>query len=151
VKFIDRFRKFMCGRYGIDELYSFLFYLYIILCVINLFLKSTIILTLEFLVFIIMVYRVFSKIVIIRKKENKMYLKLKDKVMKPFINIKRNLKDKEHVYVKCFKCKTTLRLPLPNKIGIKHANCPNCKRRLTFFTFKREKIEIIKDGKKYKV
>lgn len=98
-----------------------------------------------------MIYRVFSKNINLRKKENKLYIKLKNKVTKPFINIKRNLNDKHHVYVKCFKCKTTLKLPLPSKIGIKHAKCPKCKKRLTFFTFKKEKIEIIKDGKKYKL
>jgi len=148
MKFIDKFRKFMYGRYGIDELYNFLFYSYIFLCIINLFIKSTVILIIEFFMFILMIYRVFSKKINIRKKENKIYQKLKSKVLKPFINIKRNLKDKEHIYIKCFKCKTTLKLPLPSKIGIKHAKCPKCKKRVTFFTFKREKIEITKDGKR---
>ena len=151
MKFIDKFRKFMYGRYGIDDLYNFLFYFYIFLCIINLFIKSTIILIIEFLIFVLMFYRVFSKKINIRKKENKIYINIKSKVIKPFINIKRNLKDKQHIYVKCFKCKTTLKLPLPTKIGIKHAKCPKCKKRLTFLALKREKIEIIKDGKKIKV
>ena len=133
------------------KLYNFLFYFYIFLCIVNLFIKSTIILIIEFLVFIFMFYRVFSKKIEIRKKENKIYLKLKSKALKPFINIKRNIKDKQHIYVKCFKCKTTLKLPLPSNIGIKHAKCPKCKKRLTFLTLKREKIEIIKNGKKYKI
>ena len=151
MKFINRFRRFMYGRYGVDELYSFLFYFYIILCIINLFIKSSIILLIEFLIFILMFYRVFSKKINIRKKENKIYLDLKSKFINPFMNIKRNLSDKEHIYVKCFKCKTTLKLPLPSKRGIKHAKCPNCKKRLTFLALKKEKIEIIKNGKKYKV
>ena len=151
MKFIDKFRKFMYGRYGIDDLYNFLFYFYILLCIFNLFIKSSIILLIEFLIFILMIYRVFSKKIDIRKKENKLYLNIKNKLIKPFINIKRNLDDKNHVYVRCFKCSTTLKLPLSSKIGIKHAKCPKCKKRLTFFTFKKEKIEIIKDGKKYKL
>jgi len=151
MKFIDKFRKFMYGRYGIDELYNFLFYSYIFLCIINLFIKSTVILIIEFFMFILMIYRVFSKKINIRKKENKIYLNIKNKFIKPFINIERNLKDKQHVYVKCFKCKTTLKLPLPSKIGIKHAKCPSCKNILTFLTLKKEKIEIIKDGKNYRI
>lgn len=137
MKFIDKFRKFMYGRYGSDELYKFLLYVYIFLCIINLFVKSQIIFLLELFVLILMFYRIFSKNINTRKKENKLYLKLKSKVIKPFTNIKRNLEDKEHIYKKCYKCKTTLKLPLPKKIGVKHTKCPKCKKRLTFLTFRR--------------
>ena len=44
-------------------------------------------------------------------------------------------------------CKTTLKLPLPSKIGILHAKCPKCKKRRTLITFRKEKIEIIKKSK----
>ena len=69
------------------------------------------------------------------------------KIFKPFENIKKNITDKDHIYRKCFKCKTTLKLPLPSKIGILHAKCPKCKNRRTLITFRKEKIEIIKKSK----
>ena len=39
MKFINKLQKFMYGRYGIDELYKFLFYFYILLLILNLFIK----------------------------------------------------------------------------------------------------------------
>ena len=61
--------------------------------------------------------------------------------------LKRNIKDKEHVYKKCSKCKTVLKLPLPSKKGFQKAKCPKCKKSLTLFTFKQEKIELITNRK----
>lgn len=42
MKFEEKIRKFMYGRYGPDELYKFLFELYIVLIIINLFIRSNI-------------------------------------------------------------------------------------------------------------
>ncbi len=78
-------------------------------------------------------------------------MKFKKKVVAPFLNIKRNIKDKDHIYKKCRKCKITLKLPLPSKRGIKHARCPRCNKRVTLFSFKKAKIEIITNGKKVKL
>ena len=69
---------------------------------------------------------------------------IKRKLLKPFKDFKRNCKDKDYVYKRCNKCKTIVKLPLPSKRGIKHAKCPKCKKRLTFITLKKLKIEIIK-------
>lgn len=150
MKFISKLQKFMKGRYGPDDLYNFLFFVYIILIIISLFFNNIILFLLELFILIIMFYRFFSKDIYKRSNENKKFLKLKKQLRNPFNNIKRNKLDKEHVYKKCFKCKTTLKLPLPSKRGIKHAKCPKCGRRITFFTFKQEQIEIIIDGKKVK-
>ena len=46
-KYIAKIQKFMYGRYGIDELYNFLFKLYIGLLIIDLFVKWAILLYLE--------------------------------------------------------------------------------------------------------
>lgn len=146
MKFIEKFQKFMYGRYARpDDLYKFLFWLYFILLIIDLFVNSKILLVLELLVIFIMFYRIFSKNIYKRNDENQKYLRLKRKLLKPFANIKRNIKDKDHVYKKCPKCKTVLKLPVPTKRGIQHAKCPNCKRRVTLFTLKKLKIEIIKN------
>lgn len=145
---INKIQKFMIGRYGVDELYRFLLKSYVILVIINLFLHSNILSILEFGIIGFMFYRFFSKNCYQRRKENKKYLEIKEYILTPFKNIKRNIKDKDNVYKKCHHCKTILKLPIPMKRGIKHAKCPNCKKRLTIFTLKKQKIEIIKNKKK---
>lgn len=134
----------MYGRYGVDELYKFLLYLYILLLIISLFVKSRILSLIELLILVIMIYRSLSKNISKRRNENKIYLEIKKKVLKPFKNKKRHIKDKNHIYKKCSKCKKVLRLPIPTKRGIKHVKCPKCGKRLTIFTLKEEKVEIIK-------
>ena len=144
MKFINKIQKFMYGRYGVDDLYKFLFKICIVLFILDLFINNTVVNTLELLIIGTMLYRFFSKNIYARSNENQKYLKIKKKLLKPFKNIQRNIKDKEHVYKKCSKCKKTMKLPLPSKRGIKHAKCPHCGKRATFLTFKYQKVEFIK-------
>lgn len=143
----DKIRKFMYGRYGPDELYKFQLILYFITIFIGIFVKSKVLSVIQLLLIISIIFRPMSKKIYKRSDENQIYLKIKNKIAKPFINIKRNIKDKDHIYKKCNKCKTTLKLPLPSKRGIKHAKCPHCGKRITLFTLKKEKIEIITNKK----
>ena len=112
MKFSDKLRKFMYGRYGIDELSLFLIKMYFVLFIISIFVKSSIISIIELLIFIFIVYRFLSKNIYVRKVENTRYLKYKNKFLKPFKNIKRNFKDKEHIYKRCKYCKTLMKLPV---------------------------------------
>ena len=139
----ERIRKFMYGRYGSDELYRFHLILYFITLIIGLFVKSKILLLIQLLLIALIIYRPMSKKIYKRSDENVRFLNIKTKITKPFINIKRNIKDKDHIYKRCHKCKTTLKLPISLKRGIKHAKCPHCGNRVTLFTLKKEKIEII--------
>ena len=145
---IDKISKFMYGRYGMDELSKFLLKVYIALAIINVFVDSSIISALGLIIFAVVLYRFCSKNCYKRRKENNKYFLLKKSLLLPFKNIKRNIKDKDYIYKKCFKCKTILKLPLPMKRGIKHAKCPKCKKRLTIFTLRKQKVEIIKQNKK---
>jgi len=145
MKYSNKFKKFMYGRYGPDELYMFLFKIYLALLIINLFIKSSVISLLEILIIVWMFYRFFSKKIYKRSDENVAFLNIKKKLLKPFSNIKRNMNDKDHIYKKCHKCHTTLKLPLPMKRGIKTAKCPNCGKKLKVLCIKRQKIEIIKN------
>ncbi len=151
MKLRDKFQKFMYGRYGSDDLYNFLFKLYIFLFILNIFIKNDIINTLELVVIFIMLYRFFSRKIYVRSNENQKFLKLKKQVVAPFRNIKRNIKDKDYIYKKCRKCKTTLKLPLPSKRGIKHAKCPHCNKRVTLFAFKYQKVKIIRNNERIKL
>lgn len=147
MSFINKVQKFMYGRYGADTLGGFLFKFYVILLIINIVLNSRILTFLEFIIIVIMCYRFFSKNCYQRRKENRKYLTIKNAILSPFNTIRRNIKDKDNIYKKCSRCKTTLKLPVPCKRGIKHAKCPKCKKRLTIFTLKQQKIEIIKKSK----
>ena len=145
MKWQNKLIKFMQGRYGIDELYKFLFILYIISFTINIFLNSLLLEIIGLIIVLFTFYRVFSKNIYKRSKENQEYMKLKKQIIKPFQNIKRDIKDKDHIYKKCPKCKTVLKLPIPYERGIKRTTCPKCKNKMTFLVLKKEKIEIIKN------
>lgn len=139
----NKIRKFMYGRYGVDELYKFEVVLYFICLFLNIFLNNIFLNIFILFLLLSITYRMFSRKIYRRSRENKIYLGIRNKLVSPFINIKRNIKDKDHVYKRCLKCKTILKLPLPNKRGINHAKCPNCGNRVTLFTLKSQKIEII--------
>lgn len=141
----DKIRKFMYGRYGPDELYIFQLILYFITLLIGIFVRSKILSVIQLLLIASILFRPMSKKIYKRSDENVKFLKIKEKVSKPFINIKRNITDKDHIYKRCHKCKTTLKLPIPSKRGIKHAKCPECGNRVTLFTTKQIKVEIIKE------
>lgn len=145
---VAKIQKFMYGRYGADDLYRFLLKSYVVLVILNIFAGSKILSAIELGIIIVMFYRFLSKNCYQRRKENTKYLALKTSFLAPFSNIKRNIRDKDNVYKKCSSCKTTLKLPVPMKRGIKHAKCPNCKKRLTILTLKKQKIEIIKNKNK---
>ena len=151
MNFINKFQKFMYGRYGVDELYKFLFKIYIGLIIIDIFINSKILLFLELLLIFVITYRFLSKNCYQRRKENKTYLRLKDSFEKPFENMKRNINDKDYIYRKCSNCKKTLKLPIPFERGIKHTKCPNCEKRITIFTLKKQKVEIIKNKRKVNI
>ena len=61
MKIINKIQRFMYGRYGIDDLYKFLFKLYLVLLIANLFINSKILLLIELVIIFIMFYRLFSK------------------------------------------------------------------------------------------
>ena len=139
MNFIYKFNKFMMGRNGSDNLYNFLFFLYFFLLIVNLFIDSSFVFYVETFIIIFMFYRFFSKNLTKRKRENEIYLKIKNKVMHPFKTHKTN----DFIYKKCHKCKTILRLPLPAERGIKCAKCPTCGNRVKFLCLKKQKVEII--------
>ena len=123
-----KFMMFMQGRYGIDQFYNFLLILYLVLLVINAFVHS---LSINLAMLILLCYtffRVFSKNIAARQKENAKYLIVKSKVKNRFNSIKKQINDKDHVYRKCPHCKAMLRFP--KKKGKHNAICPKCKKEL---------------------
>lgn len=126
-----KIQRFMVGRYGADQLWRALIIFYLIAIVItNIVYRfskvayySLSVLSLAILVFA--VFRVFSKNIEARRKENQEWLRITGEIRQKFIFAKeRNKQRKTHKFVKCKKCKKVLRLP-KNK-GKLNVSCPHC-------------------------
>ena len=124
----ESFARFMVGRYGPDQFYNFLFGSYVVLLVLNLFVNSLLLALLELSVLIYMLFRLFSRNIYKRQKENAWYLEISKKPRDFFGLMKNRIRDrKTHVYRTCPACKSNLRLP--KQKGKHTAVCPRCARR----------------------
>lgn len=126
-----KIQKFMTGRYGADQLFKALMILYLILMVlaaiIGRFSKITYyaLYVASLILFIYSIYRVLSKNIAVRAKENQDYLIFIGKIKKNFALSKDKFNQRKmHKFVKCKQCKKTLRLPR-HKGKIK-VTCPHC-------------------------
>ncbi len=140
-KFVYKLYRFMYGRNGIDELYKFCLSIYILVLLLNFFINNIYIDLFSILLFLIIIYRLFSKNIYKRKSENDIYLKIRNKVMDKFSFIEKKWNDRNtHIYKKCNKCKTILRLPL--KRGVHTCKCPKCGNRFKVRCYRNEKIKV---------
>lgn len=140
-KWQNKIYRFMYGRYWFDELYKFNLFIYFLLLIINLFLNSIIIIYIEIFLLFIIFYRLFSKKISKRKKENDIYLSIKKRISNFLHYRKLKWQDRNtKLYKKCPKCKTILRLPL--KKGKHTVKCPTCHYSFTVKCRKNEKIKI---------
>lgn len=126
-----KFQQFMIGRYGIDEFYYFLLICYTILLVINCFVKSAGIYIALWIILIYSIFRLFSKNISARQKENARFLRAKFQFKKFYTQKKMQISDKQHVYRKCPACNATLRFP--RRKGKHDAVCPRCKKSFKVF------------------
>ncbi|MDE5963850.1 MAG: hypothetical protein K2G65_00425, partial [Eubacterium sp.] len=87
-------------------------------------------------IIIFAVFRVFSKNIEARRKENQEWLKITGGIRQKFLFAKERSKQrKTHKFVKCKKCKKVLRLP-KNK-GKLNVSCPHCKNQFVVNTGKK--------------
>ena len=133
MKMSDRFRNFMRGRYGVDQLSNGLVFLFFILILIGILTRYTIFTWIALIPMILSYYRMFSKNFSKRYNENRIYTNLMSPVydlldkIKGFFNrkIKRFKTRKEYKYFKCPNCKQELRVPIGR--GEITVTCPKCK------------------------
>ncbi len=137
-----KIQRFMIGRYGADQLWRALMIFYLLAIVItNIVYRfskiayySLSVLSLAIIIFA--VFRVFSKNIEARRKENQEWLKITGGIRQKFIFAKeRNKQKKTHKFVKCKQCKKVLRLP-KNK-GKLNVSCPHCKNQFVVNTGKK--------------
>ena len=124
----QKLAAFMYGRYGPDNLYNFLTVTYLIVAIVNMFLRSAIIAALELVLIFYVFFRFFSRNIYKRSQENRKYLAIKGKV-KGFFTLSRQKarERKTHIYKKCPACKSVLRLPRTK--GKHTVKCPRCAHR----------------------
>ena len=115
-----KFRNFMVGRYGTDKLNMAILSAGLAACVISAFFdspKMDLLLTgVSYGLMIWALYRCFSRNTYKRYQENRKFLQFFDR-----------LKDRQHRYYDCPKCRQVVRVPRgKGKIAI---TCPKCKER----------------------
>ena len=83
-RLLDRFNRFMYGRYGADSLYYTLLIVFLLLGFINTFLRSYILLVAADVLFIWALFRYFSKNIYQRREENRRFLDIIAKIKRFF-------------------------------------------------------------------
>ena len=124
-------QKFMRGRYGMDQLGVGLIALYFIIMVIG---NGTRFVPVQYLAFVpafFCFWRMLSRNIVARQKENMLFLRYWRPVQAKLIvffgkcRIKADqLRDKEHKYFSCKTCGATLRVPRGK--GNLQVTCPKC-------------------------
>ena len=112
------FQRFMSGRYGTDKLNMWILGAGLILCVISIFIPVLVVdLALTICSYVLMgwaIFRTLSRNTYKRYRENRRFLMMLDRI-----------KDREHKYFDCPKCRQPVRVPKgKGKIMI---TCPKCK------------------------
>ncbi len=126
-KFMYKIADFLQGRYGIDELYKFLFIVFWVIAILSMLIRNPIIYLLEMLICVYMMFRALSRNIYKRQNENAKYIKIRDKIKGKLKLQKRKWDDrKTHIYRKCPNCKAEIRLP--KKKGKHVCTCPRCKK-----------------------
>lgn len=125
----DKFTNFMYGRYGVDQLSRFMLVVTFALCIISLFVRTSLISILIFALIILTYYRMFSKNIYKRASENEKYLRFVEKFKgKPHTGTSGYTQSasqkKYYKYFKCPGCSQKIRIPRGHgKIEIR---CPKC-------------------------
>ena len=90
----EKFQHFMQGRYGADQLSRFLTAIGLVLIILNLFVRSNIIVYLVMAILVYCYYRMFSRDYNRRYAENQKFLTWQNKIKYKVNNWKRNLTDR---------------------------------------------------------
>ncbi len=142
MRFREKLYRFMYGRYGVDELYYFIFVLALVLSVVDfvlglIFHDSAVVdiigisvSIVVFVLFVWMISRFMSRNLYKRRKENERYLGA-FRAVKRFLSFNtscgsksRNQDDWTYIFRDCTKCGSTLRLQ--RREGRHKVKCPRC-------------------------
>lgn len=123
--FLMKAAEFMRGRYGNDKLNTFIWILAALLYVVNLFVRSPILVIIVLLIAALAILRALSTNVTKRLYENNRFVSIYTAVFDFFKRQYMKVRDfKTHRYIRCPYCKAQLRLK--KRTGIQHIHCPRC-------------------------
>lgn len=130
MRFRDRLARFFWGRNGIDGLYYGMLVLYLILWVLQIIFSDSTVLSFIFgllgtaSVFII-IFRLLSRNITARRRENEIFMGFWRKIKNWFVLQKNKWRDRKYfIYRSCPHCRATLRLP--KRSGEHTVKCPKC-------------------------
>ena len=120
----EKFYRFMQGRYGIDQLNSFLMIVCVICFIVNMFIGSIVVTFIAYGTWLFVIFRMFSKNIYARNRENDKYLNFFSPLSR-WLKLKLMSKqDPSNKYFSCPKCKQMVRVPKGH--GTVVVTCPNC-------------------------
>ena len=120
----EKFYRFMQGRYGIDQLNSFLMIVCVICFIVNMFIGSIVLTFIAYGTWLFVIFRMFSKNIYARNRENDKYLNFFSPLSR-WLKLKLMSKqDPSNKYFSCPKCKQIVRVPKGH--GTVVVTCPNC-------------------------
>lgn len=120
----EKFYRFMQGRYGIDQLNSFLMIVCVICFIVNMFIGSIVLTFIAYGTWLFVIFRMFSKNIYTRNRENDKYLNFFSPLSR-WLKLKLMSKqDPSNKYFSCPKCKQMVRVPKGH--GTVVVTCPNC-------------------------
>ncbi len=129
-QFRYKLAQFFYGRNGMDHLGYATLVLYFLVAIADTITHAFWLTALGFVIVLISIYRMLSKDLVRRRKENEAFLRIFNPVKAAVLKQFRRLKDiRTHRYRTCPHCKVTLRLPI--KRGKNTVVCPRCKQRVT--------------------
>ena len=120
----EKFYRFTQGRYGIDQLNSFLMIVCVICFIVNMFIGSIVLTFIAYGTWLFVIFRMFSKNIYARNRENDKYLNFFSPLSR-WLKLKLMSKqDPSNKYFSCPKCKQMVRVPKGH--GTVVVTCPNC-------------------------
>ena len=122
---MNRFRKFMNGRYGFDQFSQALIFISLFVSVMGSFTRSSALLYLSYIPLVYGVFRILSKDINKRTEENYKVVNMVNSFKKKFLGKRPAKGTQAHKYYNCPSCKQKIRVPIgKGKISI---TCPKCK------------------------
>ena len=118
-------RRVMMGRYGQDHLNIFLLIAAVVLSLVASLLRLGILSLISYILLLICIFRMLSRNINARRKENDRFIRLWWPVRTKIVNFFRRLKDmRRFKYFQCAGCHSTLRVPRGK--GKVQITCPKC-------------------------
>ena len=103
--------RFMYGRNGIDQLGTFMFALYLVIWVVQLFARWFVLFLVEDVLLVLILFRMLSRNLARRRAENAKFLQLARPIRCFWVTRRNRMKDRDHRYFKCPDCGQQMRVP----------------------------------------